>query len=113
MRRAAYSLWFLFLASLAMPVVCPAQNGFGKNSALLPESWARKAAANAVMPNYPDEAVRDGIAGVVRIRFETNSAGEVVTIKVKPGTLSVLKEAVVEAVRQWKFKPRQELFVVA
>lgn len=102
---ALVKLLFLLIASSAMPVICLAQNGFGKDSALLPESWARKPAANAVMPTYPDEAASQGISGVVRIRFETNPAGEVVTIKVKPGTDPLLRKAVVKAVRQWKFKP--------
>jgi len=55
------------------------------------------------MPTYPDPALREGIAGVVRIRFETNPEGDVAMIKVKPGTDPLLRKAVVDAVRQWKF----------
>lgn len=98
-------LLFLFLTSLATPLMCLAQNESGKDSALLPESWARESAANAVMPVYPDEAAREGIAGVVRIRFVTNPAGEVATIKVQPGTEPLLRKAVIDAVKQWKFEP--------
>jgi len=57
------------------------------------------------MPIYPEEAAREGIAGVVRIRFETTPAGEVEIIKVKPGTDPLLRKAVVDAVKEWKFKP--------
>ncbi len=98
-------LLFLLLISLATSPRCLAQNGFGKDSALLPESWARKSAINAVMPIYPEEAAREGIAGVVRIRFETTPAGEVEIIKVKPGTDPLLRKAVIDAVKEWKFKP--------
>jgi TonB family protein len=108
MRKAAnpvtVKLMFLFLTTLITPLICLAQHGPQKDSALLPESWARKSAVNAVMPTYPEEAVRQGVSGVVRIRFETNPAGEVVTIKVKPGTDSLLRKAVIDSVKQWKFK---------
>lgn len=75
-----------------------------QNSALLPESWARKSTTAGSMPTYPVEAVRRGVSGVVYIRFETSPEGEVVRIKVKPGTQSTLGKAVVEAVKEWKFK---------
>jgi TonB family protein len=63
-------------------------------------------AINAVMPIYPDDAPPSSVTGVVvRIRIETNPEGDVVRLKVKPGTDPVLRKAVVAAVRQWKFKP--------
>jgi len=109
MRKASNPIFvrllFLILISFATSPWCLAQKGFGKDSALLPESWARKSATNAVWPIYPDEAIGQGIGGVVRIRFETKPAGDVVTIKVKPGTDPRLSKAVVDAVKQWKFKP--------
>ncbi len=115
--RFRFQLLKLFLVITATPLVWASQDT-QKNSALLPESWARKSAANAVMPTYPNEAASQGISGIVRIRFETNPAGEVVTIKVKPGTDPLLKKAVIEAVRKWKFKPsfgveRQEVPVLS
>ena len=95
----------LLLMSFAIPFKFYAQNDPLKDSALLPESWARKSAIIEVMPSYPDDPAQGGVAGVVRIRFETNSAGEVVKIKVKPGTDPFLKKAVIDAMKQWKFKP--------
>lgn len=65
----------------------------------------RKSAIKKVLRSYPDDAARDGIAGLVRIRFETNVAGEVVKIKVKPGTDPLLRRAVVDALKHWTFKP--------
>lgn len=100
-----YLLTLLFLTSLATPLTCGRQEESRKDSALLPESWARKSAINAVLPTYPDEAIRHGLGGVVRIRFETDPVGHVTTIKVQPGTHSLLRKAVINAVKQWKFKP--------
>ena len=76
----------------------------GQHSALLPESWARKALTK-IMPTYPEEAVRLGVSGVVHVRFETSPEGEVVRIKAKPQTHPLLSKAVVDAVKDWKFKP--------
>lgn len=75
------------------------------HSALLPESWARKAALVGTMPSYPKEAIRKGISGVVYVKFQTSPAGEVIRIKVKPGTDELLSKAVAEALKDWKFKP--------
>lgn len=96
---------FLFLMSSATPLMCLAQHEPGRDSSLRPESWARKSSVNAVMPIYPEEASRRGIAGVVRIRIETNPEGEVIRLKVKPDTDLLLRKAVVDAVKQWKFNP--------
>lgn len=98
-------LLFQLVMGVALPFMCHAQNDPTRNSALLPESWARKSAITKVMPSYPDEAAQGGVAGVVRIRFETTSAGEVVKIKVKPGTDPLLKRAVIDAMKQWTFRP--------
>lgn len=76
-----------------------------QNSALLPESWARKAALTSPMPKYPEEAIRLGISEVVYIRFETSPEGEVLRIKVRPRTDPFLSKAVADAVQKWKFKP--------
>ncbi len=76
-----------------------------KESAHLPETWARKAVLNAVMPIYSEEAVRRGISGVVRIKIETTPEGDMATIKVNPHIDSLLQKAVVDVLNKWKFKP--------
>jgi TonB family protein len=73
-----------------------------------PESWARKAAIKKVMPTYPEEALRLGISGHVEVKIAISEEGEVARIKVRPRTDPRLKEAVVSAVRQWKFKPHPD-----
>jgi TonB family protein len=99
-------LLFLLLTSSATLLICLAQEESGRNFSLLPESGARESTTTRVMPSYPDEAVRQGISGVVHIKFETSADGEVVRIKVKPRTEPLLAKAVAEAVRQRRFKTR-------
>lgn len=60
-----------------------------KNHALLPEGIVRKLAIESPLPIYPEEAVRQNISGVVRIRIEISAEGEVLRIKV--GSLGALK----------------------
>jgi TonB family protein len=91
-------------------VVSAQNDGPDREFALLPESWARKSADNMNMPIYPEECERFGRSGVVRIRFETSPSGEVLRIKVQPHTDPLLKKAVVDAVKHWRFKPWLGLF---
>jgi TonB family protein len=71
----------------------------------LPESYLRKSVVEKVMPSYPDEALRDGISGLVRLKVEIGIDGEVRRIKVKPKTNTQLSKTAGEALRQWRFKP--------
>lgn len=97
-------LLFFFTSFVVAPPKVLSQDDV-RNHALLPEITARKSAIEPVLPIYPDEAVQRGISGVVRIMLEISSDGEVLRIKVKPRTNPLLKQAVVDAVKQWKFKP--------
>lgn len=102
----------VFLTSPSLTLTFAGAQGEGqgesaKNFSLLPESWAREAAVRTVAPDYPTAAIQRGISGVVHIKFETNTDGEVVRIKVKPHTEPLLAKAVAAAVKQWKFKARQ------
>jgi TonB family protein len=104
--RSTFRIYFLFCFAVAAGcVVFGSQEQLWELHAALPESWARASASTKVMPTYPDEAVRLNISGLVHIKLETNAAGEVLRIKVKPKTNSLLAQAVADAVTQWKFKP--------
>lgn len=92
----------LILASTSL--VLGSQNP-DRESGILSELWARKSAVNAEMPLYPDEAVRREIAGLVRIKIETAPEGNVTRIKVKPLTDLLLRKAVVDSVKRWRFRP--------
>jgi TonB family protein len=81
------------------------QNHPKKYRALLPEALARKSATTQIMPVYPEEAVQSGLSGIVHVKLEISSDGEVLRVKVKPRTDVLLRKAVSDAIRQWKFKP--------
>jgi TonB family protein len=57
-----------------------------------------------VQPKFPDEAKEKGIYGEVVVEGTTNKKGEVVKVKVLDGAHELLNEAVVAAVKQWKYE---------
>jgi TonB family protein len=57
----------------------------------------------AVAPKYPSLAVQGRISGVVVVRTTVGSAGEVSQVEVVSGH-PMLKEAAVEAAKNWKFE---------
>jgi hypothetical protein len=104
--RFSVFLIISILTVVVTPTMCAfQQDDSTRNHALLPESWARKAALIRVMPVYPEEVFSMNTSAVIQIKFETNSLGEVLRIKVKPGTDPVITKTIVDAVKQWKFKP--------
>jgi TonB family protein len=80
----------------------------------LPVAAADKAGAQdhpkiitKVNPVYPEEALKKGIEGVVRIEATTDEKGDVVTAKVlaAENPQPLLEAAALAAVRQWKYEP--------
>jgi TonB family protein len=69
------------------------------------ESNARYLATRKVLPLYPEEAVSQGISGVVEIGIGRNDRGEVIKMRVPPKLDPLLQKAVVTAVKQWRFEP--------
>lgn len=57
-----------------------------------------------VTPKFPEEAKEKGIYGEVVVEGTTNKEGEVVKVKVLKGAHELLNEAVVAAVKQWKYE---------
>jgi TonB family protein len=57
-----------------------------------------------VQPEFPDEAKEKGIYGEVIVEGTTNKEGEVVKVKVLKGAHELLNDAVVAAVKQWKYE---------
>jgi len=94
----------IFLVAMSVTTVVPGQDTL-KDHAILPESYLRQTVRNPVMPIFPDEAIKKNISGLIRVRIEISSRGEVLRIKVKPGTNRILAQAVVDAVKEWQFHP--------
>jgi periplasmic protein TonB len=57
-----------------------------------------------VKPTYPSEALTQGIKGPVVLELLIDKEGNPQNIKVKKGD-PVLANAVIKAVKQWKYKP--------
>jgi TonB family protein len=57
-----------------------------------------------VRPVYPPEAKAKGIQGSVNLDITVNTKGEVTNVEVLSGP-ELLREASVEAVRQWRYQP--------
>jgi len=57
-----------------------------------------------VQPEFPEEAKEKGIYGEIVVEGTTNKKGEVVKVKVLKGAHELLNEAVIAAVKQWKYE---------
>jgi TonB family protein len=69
-------------------------------------SFARPLGGYQTKPRYPDSALRAGIQGVTRLRFEVLTTGEVGHVLVEESAGSAdLDHAAIEAVRTWRFEP--------
>jgi TonB family protein len=62
-----------------------------------------------IPPVYPRSAKRRGVTGYVEVAFDVNPNGRTSAIEVIRGMpTGVFEESAVDAVRQWRFAPRQE-----
>lgn len=59
---------------------------------------------HTVEPKYPEEAVKAKVEGKVVIEATTDTEGDVVAAKVLQGH-PLLKQAAVDAIKQWKYEP--------
>lgn len=72
-----------------------------KSDTILPPQIAQK-----VIPVYPLQARKLGWSGVVRVRVEVLTTGQVGDAQVEQSSgYSILDEAAIQAVRQWLFRP--------
>jgi len=94
----------LIVTVQAIVTACFAQDDL-RDHALFPEEFIREQAVKAPLPTYPDAAMKDKITGVVLVMIEIDPDGAVTKIKVKPQTNRLLRDAVVDAVKEWLFKP--------
>jgi len=104
-RRILLCAGALTFVLCATPGSAFAQDFSANPHAWTAESYARRNAARMVMPTYPQEALRQGISGLVRTKIEINEDGEVLRIRLDPIANNVFRESVVESVKQWTFKP--------
>ena len=77
------------------------------NMAYHSETATRRDALTRVMPVYPDDAVRQGIQGVVEVLIDLDNHGRVARAKINPEIHPLLRRAAGEAIRCWRFRPIQ------
>ena len=58
-----------------------------------------------VEPVYPERARRAGIEGIVMMRVRTDIEGNVISITVLRSDSTILNQAAIDAVEQWKYQP--------
>ena len=72
------------------------------------EDGMRKSAFKTVMPTYPEEALKKREQGVAVIEAQYDTKGDVVNTSVLESPSQSIGDAVVRAVRQWKFVPSKK-----
>jgi len=68
------------------------------------ETSMRRLATKVVMPEFPQEARKRGASGVSVAELEVDEQGDVSEVRVLEAPHESIKAAVVDAVRQWKFR---------
>src|SRR5918912_3645133 len=71
---------------------------------IIDEFHTRLWAVTTVMPDYPEEAIKRGVAGVTQVKIGIGELGKVAKIKVQPGTDPLIKKALADAVKRWTFR---------
>ena len=99
----------LLLPALEIPGAAPgprAGTGVGRAPGEGVRSFARPLGGYQTTPHYPEAARREGAEGVVTLRFEVLTSGQVGTVQVQRSTgRPDLDRAAVEAIKTWLFEP--------
>jgi hypothetical protein len=100
-RMPLLALFFIsFVASAAQQIKdvdTPGVSYTGENN-------GRGLAVKKVLPTYPEEAIAEGMAGIFEVRVGWDIEGIVRKVKVPPGLNPLLRGALVDAVKQWRFR---------
>jgi TonB family protein len=72
------------------------------------EDGMRKSASKTVMPSYPEDAVKKRQQGVAVVELEYDPKGDVVSSFILEAPSKSIGDAVVSAVKQWKFVPSKK-----
>jgi len=72
------------------------------------EDGMRKSTSHAVMPSYPEDALKKRQQGVAVVELEYDAKGDVVSTSILEAPSKSIGDAVVSAVRQWKFIPSKK-----
>ncbi len=79
----------------------------GDHVGTVSEDLLRKSAAKIAMPLYPAESLRKKIAGTVVGELQYDAKGYVTDVKILVSPDTSMANSVEDALRQWKFTPRE------
>jgi hypothetical protein len=82
----------------------PKENQSSEQVVRVGEDGMRKSAEKTVMPVYPKEAIKSAQQGIAVIEAQYNGKGEIVDTAVLEAPSPIIGQAVIDAVKQWKFK---------
>lgn len=72
------------------------------------EDGMRKSASTTVMPSYPEEALKKREQGVAVVELQYDAKGDVVSTSVLEAPSKSIGDAVVRAIKEWKFVPSKK-----
>ena len=72
------------------------------------EDGMRRSASKTVMPSYPEEALKKREQGVAVVELQYDAKGDVVDTAVVEAPSKSIGDAVVRAIKQWKFVPSKK-----
>jgi TonB family protein len=85
----------------------PAVSGASERTVAPARSSAESTLVRRVEPEYPEEALRQKVEGVVVLEVHVGADGAVQTVRVVSGPPQLAKAAT-DAIKQWRFKPHIE-----
>ena len=97
MQKRMLNQILLLTMVLSIPVVSSAHH-----IALYPEKHQREVVIKRVMPEYPDEALRNGAQGIVVIAVVFDAEGQLSKAEVLEAPHPSIKKATLDALRFWR-----------
>ena len=83
----------------------PPQQSSAEKIVRVEEDGIRKSASRTVMPSYPTKSLNAKKQGIAVVKLEYDGAGNPRNLNVLESPDEHIREAVLQAVRQWRFKP--------
>ena len=88
--------------------ISPRESEQNEQAIRVGEDGIRKSASKTLMPSYPGEALKKRQQGVAVVELQYDDKGDVVSTSVLEAPSKSIGDAVVTAVKQWKFVPSKK-----
>jgi TonB family protein len=97
LQKGMLDQFLLLTMVLSIPVVSSAEH-----IALYPEKHLREVVIKSVMPEYPDEALRNGAQGTVVVAVVFDAEGQLSKAEVLEAPHPAIKKATLDALKFWR-----------